>query len=365
MSSIGSISSSNQWSFLYGSSISKGKQKKNIDLHVYRERFRRSELMAFIKGNRDLLNVIGKDDKLMDILKSRKVATRDDLMDIIITGALKRLGPHSPIKRKFLKENPDFAKLVALNVGDLADILKEDKSLAEVIANKNSFEKSAVIDHVIKKVTSYLGSSSPVTSQFLSDHPEAAIHLLLNPSTMANIKNDSTAAERFVAQAEDNLSTYQSEIATKAKDLINMPGTFTTDFFNKNQAFARLVVASALNGESVKLPFYLKANPDLTLRIFSSPSIIDKYETKLAANKLPADFPLDSNFLSANKAIVSAIIGSDKFVKGLEKDKSTLSQLFGPEGFSVKIEGDVMKVLSSNYQPSISAQPGKSIDIYI
>jgi len=365
MSSIGSINSNNSWSIFHTSPISRYRQKKNIDLEIYRKRFQRSELISFIKSNRDLLTAISKDEDLIDMLRARKISTRADLIDIIVKGALKRLGPDSPIKRKFLEENIDFAKLIALNVGDLADILKEDKTLADIIANKNSVEKSAIINHVIKKVTSYLGSSSPVTERFLADHPDAAIHLLLNPALMDRVKSDQTVAERFVARAEDNLSTYRNEIAARARDLINMPGTFTTEFFTKNQAFAKLVVASALNGEPVKLPFYLKANPDLTLRIFSSPSIIKEYETSLAKNKLPSDFPLRDGLLSENRPIVSAIIGSDKFVEGLKRDKSLFTRLFSRDIYSMPLDERVMKIISTNYQPVTSARSGNSVDIYV
>ena len=312
-----------------------------------------------MEANRDLLNFIERYDHLKTILASKEIKGREDLVDVIVSGALEKIGSDSPIKESDLREDPTLAMFIAGNIGGLADILKSDRGLAQAIVNRDRVEESTIINHVVRKVADYLGASSPITEDFLLDHPEATIHLLLNPYTLSRVKEDQALARKFVAEAGSEAATYDTEIAQKAKELVGMPTLFSTTFFERNKAFARMVVASALNGEPLKLPSFIKTNPDLTSRYFSEKELIEAYETKIAQERFPSNFPLDGEFFARNRSIVIAVIGSDRFVENLKGSEKELKDLFRSD--RLEIGKDLFKILMEGWQKS----PSGIINIYI
>ncbi len=326
----------------------------------YSQKISRSNLLVFVESNKDLLRFIDRYSELKALLVGRDVAKREDLVEVIAERAAERLGEGSPITKDLLKDDPTLAMFIAGNIGGLARILRSDRTLAQAIATGQRPEEGAVITHIVKKVSSLAGRDSPLTEDFLQDHPEAAIYLLLHPYTLSTLKEDQTLARRFVAEAGRNAPTYNREIAKKAKELVDMPTLFSTTFFERNQAFARMVVASALNGEPLKLPSFIRTNPELTSRHFSQKDLIEAYERRIAQERFPPDFPLDGGFFARNRSLVIAVIGSDEFVENLKGSEALLKDLFGEKGGG--ISGELFGILLKAFSQK---GPSGIIDIYI
>jgi len=224
----------------------------------------------------------------------------------------------------------------------------------------------------VNRVASQLKSDSPVTRNFLTAHPEAAIHLAQNPYELSEIRNDRGTAERFIAEIGTRSNTYNSEIFDKAEDLIDLPYLFSSTFLERHKEFAQAVVASALNGEDIKLPFFLHNNSDLIVDeisiSISTSELIHAYQVSLAVNKLPSDFPLDKNFLSKNKAITTAIVGSEEFLSNLKKAKEPLNKLFGAGRTASGVDTKIINIVSRVFQPSVSRSNSQTsstiIDIF-
>ncbi len=326
--------------------------KQYSNLRSYNDRIVASDRRNFIKANGDLIDFINQDSDLKAILQERKVSERDDLKDVIVSGALEKLDSGSPVTRKFLEENFNFAKFVSINMGNIADALNNDAELAKTIVKDGDFVGGALLNHIADKVASSLGSTSPITGKFLNAHPEAAIHLLESPYDLSRVKTDRVAAKRFVDEIGRNSAAYNSEIAAKAKDLLKMPTHFSTDFLEKDARFAQLVVASELSGEDLKLAGYLRANTDLSLRDFSTSDLVEAYQADLAENRFQGDFPLVRGFFLKNKAIAAAVVASDKLVSNLKKEGSMLENFFGPRRSSTDAAKEGGDIVAKTYQSS-------------
>ncbi len=188
----------------------------------------------------------------------------------------------------------------------------------------------------------------------------------MHPSTLSRIKTDPAEARTFINELSRNTDSYNSEIASKAKELLDMPHVFTTEFLENETKFSQVVVASSLNGDALKLPDYIQVNPDLTLDDFTTSGLIEAYQVTLAMSMFPDDFPLDKGFFSKNKSITSAVILSEEFVSNLKKDTAELEKFFGSGRFTVNFSKNFMKTISGIYNSPFQSHELKavSVDLY-
>ncbi len=336
-------------------------------LSVYKDRIISSDKGNFISSNRDLINVISGNDELSSILNSKTVTGRDDLKDVIVSGALDRLDSSSPIKRSFLEDNFDFAEFIALNIGSIADILNDNKDLAETIVDKGDAAQGIIFSQLTDKVESVLGTNPYITSDFIDAHPEAGIYLLEHRDILKQVKDDRTKAKTFVDEIGSNSDTYNNEIASIAKSLIDMPSKFDTTFLQDNQEFAQMVVASELGDESLKLASYIKSNPDITLDDFTTSDIVNAYQADLAVGRFEEEFPLAGNFLTRNMSIATAIIGSEEFASNLNNESQRIEEFFGPRRSQVKLDKNTIDTVNNIYNSIFETHslPSINIDLFV
>ncbi len=333
---------------------------KNTD---YDKQIVNADTKNFAGSNADLISFITYNEDLNKVFHSRKIANSSELRDIIVNDAMEKLDGSNPISESFLKEHLDFAKFISANIGNITDILNTDSKLTRKIATNGDVYGDAILSKVTDEVSYKLGRSSVITERFLSDNPSAAIHLMLNPSEISSLRNDSAEAREFIANFGRKVSTYNTEIAERAKSILDRPATFTLDYLEGFNKFAQVVVASSLHEGNQSLSQYIRANPELVQDDFTDMDLLKLYQASLARSKFSDNFPLTEGFFEKNSVITSAVILSDTFTTSLKEETSRLGKYFSADRYSIESRNNLAAKLSGIYNSPYKSYQTSQISI--
>ena len=137
------------------------------------------ETASFLGRNPALRELIDSDPELRRGL-SRDLADGDiNVETVIANAASRRLGANSPIDREFLSAHTDQALFIALNIGGIADILRQDDDLARTFTmSARAAGEYAVRRRTAAKAADLFDEGSKITQELLEKNPRTAMYLL-------------------------------------------------------------------------------------------------------------------------------------------------------------------------------------------
>ena len=297
------------------------------------------ETAKFLLNNFNLTEQLGSDpDLLKSLLNDSSTYTRD-IQEEIVSEALNRLEFASPISRDFLEKNPDIARFIALDIGNISTILNENKDLAKAIIQGGSYGEDIIRERTAQKAASMFTKKTKITESFLRENTAAAIYLIQNPDKAREYNNSNAKATEFVNTFETTESQIKSSIVSDALSLLSGSG-ITQEFLENNMDFTEVVVADNLANEGPSLAGYIRENRELTNiigRIENGEIVMDTSGTdlsaviaaqqaELAVEKLPSDFPLDENFFRGNVGIAFLVNQSDEFSRALVESEEVVER---------------------------------------
>jgi hypothetical protein len=262
-------------------------------------------------------------------LNSPSVNKRD-IEKEIVSKALDRLEFASPISRDFLEKNLDIAKVIALDIGNISDVLNKNDDLAKAMNMGGLYGEDIIRERAAQKAASMFHHRSKVTETFLRENPIAAIYLIQNPDIARELDNSNSKATDFVNTFTTLENQLKPSIVSQALSLLSGTG-ITQDFLENNMEFAEVIVADELANDGPSLAGYLRNRSDLTRIIgriengevymdssgMDLSELIAAQQSKLAVEKLPSDFPLDEDFFRNNVGLAFLVNQSEEFSKAL------------------------------------------------
>lgn len=296
----------------------------------------------FLLDNYNLVEQLSSDPELLNSLVNDSNLYKRDIEKEIVSKALDRLKFASPISKDFLEKNLDIAKFIALDIGNISDVLNKNDDLAKAISIGGLYGEDIIRERAAQKAASMFHHKSKVTETFLRENTIAAIYLIQNPDIARELNNSNSEATDFVNTFTTLENQLKPSIVSEALSLLSGTG-ITRDFLENNMGFTEVIVADELVNNGPSIAGYLKNRGDLTRiigRIQNGEVVMDSsgmnlseliaaHQSKLAVEKLPEDFPLDEDFFRNNVGLAFIVNQSEEFSKALVDSKELVVRFIG------------------------------------
>jgi len=276
-----------------------------------------TELVALFKDSPDLLLALEQD-------------TQDGGLNVahaIASSARLRLGAGSPITVEHLEERPQQAMFVALNIGDAADLLRDNEDLARAFTKGpgNAWE-DVVRSRVAEQAAGLFDPGSPLDQEFLRSHPRTAIYLMEHPGRVRSLNRNSSAAREFVHTAGAIEARLEQYVTERATSLLSNRVTFSESRIETTPGFAELLVGDYLTREDGSLVAYINNTVSETPMQMSFGRVLAEQHARAAAERVSGGNLFDVDFFKDNPGIASLAIASDRFVEGLSRDRQMVER---------------------------------------
>ena len=318
------------------------------------------EAGSFLGRNPGLIQVINADPRLREGL-ARDLADGDiDAGAAIARAASRRLGANSPITREFLTTHTDQALFIALNIGGIADILREDRELARTFTmSGRTAGEYAVRKRVAQEAASLFDEGSKITQELLEKNPRTAMYLLMNPDRARSLNRNSQEAAEFVSRISAFEEGLEQTIVAKAAAVMSNRAVFNREFMEANPRFAEFVVGDFLTSENESLAAFLNNRVALTSANPNVARIVAERQARVAANRLPTDFPLDEGFFLDNPGIAALVNASGTFASALVAERPTIERFID----SVNGRNGVVRRALRAFEAGYVYRPGVALDV--
>ena len=321
------------------------------------------ETASFLGRNPALRELINSDPELRRGL-ARDVADGEiNFETVIANAASRRLGANSPIDREFLSTHTDQALFIALNIGGIADILRRDDDLARTFTmSARAAGQHAVTRRTAAKAAALLDEGSKITRDLLEKNPRTAMYLLMNPDRAASLNRSRKEAAEFVSAISAFETGLEQTIADKAVSIMSHRAVFNAEFMEQNPRFAEFVVGDYLTSPGESLAAFLNNNVASTSANPSVARIIAQRQARVAARRLPSNFPLDEEFFQDNPGIAALVNASDTFASVLVAERPTIERFIeGVNGHGIRYNGNVRRAIRA-FEAGYVYRPGIALD---
>jgi hypothetical protein len=316
------------------------------------------EAGSFVGRNPSFINLVNADPELREAFGADLADGDIDVETAIGRAASRRLGADSPISREFLTTHTDQAFFIALNVGGIADILREDDELARRFTmSARAAGEYAVNKRVAQKAAALFDDGSKITQELLEDNPRTAMHLLMNPQRVRSLNRNKNDAAELVAQISGLEQGLEQTMVNKAVSILSNRAVFDRDFMEQNPRFAEFVVGDYLTSEGESLAAFLNNRISRTSQNPNVGRIVGERQARVAANRMPGGFPLDESFFLNNPGIAALVNASDSFASALSAEGSTIGRFMG----GVNGNGRVQRALRA-FEAGYVYRPGVAFD---
>ena len=318
------------------------------------------EAASFLGRNPALIQLINSDPELRRGL-ARDLGDGDiDVEAVIANAASRRLGANSPITREFLSTHTDQALFIALNVGGIADILRKDEGLARTFTmSARAAGEYAVRKRVAQEAASLFDEGSKITQELLEKNPRTAMYLLMNPDRARSLNRNRQEAAEFVSRISAFEEGLEQTIVAKAAAIMSNRAVFSREFMEENPRFAEFVVGDFLTSEGESLAAFLNNRVASTSANPNVARIVAERQARVAASRLPANFPLDEGFFLDNPGIAALVNASGTFASALVAERPTIERFIsGTNGRN----GTVHHALRA-FETGYVYRPGVALDV--
>jgi len=308
---------------------------------------RRYESARFLSEHSRLLEYLGSDDVFQRSLMQGAAANSRAVQEQIISGAAEKLKFASPITKDFLRENPDLAKFIFLDVGNITDVLNSRDDLAYAITRGGFNGEEMIREQAAQKAAAMFHHKTKITESFLRENTTAAIYLIQNPDTAHELDKSRAKATDFVDTFQVQEDQMQVSVVDEALSLLSGTGV-TREFLTNNIDFAEILVADELVNSAPSLAGYLKGSGALNRIIqrvengefsidssgINISSLIAEQQAHLASRKLPSGFSLGEDFFRENISLAFLVNQSEEFLNELSRSDTLVQRFFvsGEEG---------------------------------
>jgi len=322
------------------------------------------ETASFLGRNPALRELINSDPELRRGL-ARDVADGEiNVETVIANAASRRLGANSPIDREFLSTHTDQALFIALNIGGIADILRRNDDLARTFTmSARAAGEYAVTKRTAAKAADLFDEGSKITQGLLEKNPRTAMYFLMNPDRATSLNRNRKEAAEFASKIAAFETGLEQTIADKAVSIMSHRAVFNAEFMEQNPRFAEFVVGDFLTSEGESLAAFLNNNVASTSANPNVARIIAQRQARVAARRLPGNFPLDEKFFRDNPGITALVNASDTFATALVAERPTIQRFIeSTNGRGTRYNGNVRRAIRA-FEAGYVHRPGIALDV--
>ncbi len=288
-----------------------------------------NDTALFLQDNSELVDFFNNNPALLTSLIGGEIKSQRDIKEIVTNFAVDKLNNKTEERKEYLIANFDLSKIVALDLGGISDVIKSDSEIEEAFGAGKDHAKELIKNQILDKVEALFPESNDLTRDFFETHLLGAVFLLDNQDEVNKIKNDGQDGED---QFTEKIDIIESQFAEKLVDYAynkfgSWPG-LSKNFLSEYMEFTALSAGNNLSTEGTSIFQFVNENRDLVspFDAINTERIYVSYQARIARDKFPVDFPLDSSFLEKNFNLSYVINLSPTLADSLIEDRSEIER---------------------------------------
>lgn len=338
--------------------------------------FKSQRLAVFVRDNADLLSVIDRSREAQEILRTKNIASRNDLIQTIAETAhgLLKGEAAKALGVEQLKASPVLASLIVLNAGGARDLLNGNPDLAAAAVQGDVAARQRAFDHLAEKASALFAEDSPLhDADFFKGHVRAAVYVLSRPEVTSTLTNPSDAKANALAfkeriDHEASQAALDANVARFADEAVNS-GVYTDDFFSEQLAFADMIAAGEFDEGTPKPSEFLQTHPEygsenlaLNDRLDISGFYRDVFSFQ-GRNRLDPDSPIMESDLQKEEGLRYLLVARKEFAQSLNTNESKKSLRFLTASFErASLSEGLTTTLKQRFQAAVP-EPPRSLSV--
>ena len=304
---------------------------------------------AYLRQHPQAAQQLADNENLREDYSPRDELSEYELQERINWAARQRLDANHSVSDEYLRANPDEARLIALNAGNISGELNDDSELAEGLVGEPRDEYSADIRREFAdRVAAKLDPETGIDREFLEANPEAAVYLNNRPGLIELFNRRPEDGENFKRFYGEIRSQVQDEAVERASEAVSGAGDFTRDYLERNPQLANdIAVDRELNPSSSIADSTNRFGALKDKTTFANDVYRDHLATQ-ASDKL-GNVPFDREFMQEHSGLAYSIDKSDSLAAGMVNDADLVEAYLPADGGVSPAHNRAMTALSAGY----------------
>jgi hypothetical protein len=282
-----------------------------------------------LKQHPEISELLAENSDLRARYNQQKWDSDYELNAQIAAFARQRLEDSTYLNDLYLQDNPEEAKLIALNIGESANVLNQNPELRSGLIDEVEESYSQDIhDEIASKVASQLDKETELDADFFRQHPEAAFYLEKRPGLIERFNQIPQEAQNFKRFYHAVNEPVEEDIEKFARNSLSGLGLFTEQYLEQNPQFA----------QDVAIDQSLKSGNSLANSTISDNSLKDKdtslgqiyiaHLARQAGEALGEAYPLNRNFFLQHPQLSYVVQKSSTLAQCLKEASAEIARFF-------------------------------------
>lgn len=260
-------------------------------------------------------------DLLLDDEDLREAFIRGDYQQVserLAHAAKEKLSWSPEITEEFLQQHPEQALIIAADLGDIVEMLKDPEKAESLTGNVRTRLEDEIYDRLSGEVAQMMKDSSQLDETFFRLHPQAALYLIEHPEERRRLDGNEDAQKEFIR----HVTEYEKLIdpVTEAQALAGQNPTLEEDFWQDNPGLALALCAERAVGGEHSLQSSALNYPDAPHAGGSPEELINRNQAFRASQILGDGSPVDFDYLRKNPHLSRFITENPDFAVSLNRD---------------------------------------------
>ena len=281
----------------------------------------------------ELGDLLAEDSELRDSYFNDNLSTDSDMSGQTAGLARQQLDSYDYLDDQYLANNPDEAKLIALNIGEAADNINQNTELRKSLREEPRTSYSGKIrGQLASKVAAQLDEETQLDAKFFQDNPEAAVFLDKNPGLIERFNQRPQDAKDFKQHYGEYRNKMIERAREDAKSALGGQGIFVEDYLSGDTGFAldtavdeRLKSANSLADNTIN-------NDGLPDKYAFTEDVYREHLASNAAEALSEGHAFDRSFFLEHPELAYAVQSNADFAEGIKAAGSEVNRFFNITG---------------------------------
>ena len=213
------------------------------------------EVAAIIARNPGFARYLNENPDQAERLMEGRAEAREVIKEAAMKGACALIDDDLPITDEWLSEHPGAAAIIAKHPG-FAYYLNENPDQAERLMEGRAEAREVVKEAALEGACALIDDDSPITDEWLSEHPGAAAIIVRNPRFARYLNENPDQAERVMEGGAEAKEVIKEVALEGACALIDDDSPITDEWLSEHLG------AAAIIAKHPGFAYYLNENPD-------------------------------------------------------------------------------------------------------
>lgn len=285
---------------------------------------------VYLKQHPEVGDLLAEDEKLRERYFCESLDSDYQLEEQISGLARQRLDSYSPLNDRYLDNNPDEARLIALNVGGTADTINSEPEIAESLTEETREGYSDDIrSELADNAASKFNPETGLDHEFFRENPEAAAYLNKRPGLIERFNQRPSDAENFKRFYQQLKGAPENEAMNHAETALSGQGEFVGRYLEDDRELAFDVAVDRALKSSDSMADNINRYGLMPDKYVFPNKVYDGHLSAAAGKALEEGNTFDREYFSEHPNLALAIYRSPALTEGLKSASGDIDRFFG------------------------------------